>query len=273
MSLRINTNMGALTAHRFLEQTDNALSKAVEKLSSGYRINIAADDPAGLVISENLRANASGLGQALSNTQHAVNLVKTAEGAMSEINNLLRTMRDLAVHAANTGVNNTDAIAADQAQIDQMLTSIDRIASTTQFGGKILLDGTAGTLTFQLGAYSGQTEDAVMPDMTTATLFSGGLPDVVGDAQAAMDALDTAISSVATARADIGAFQRGTLESNLISISVARENVVASESTIRDADMALEMVNFTRDQIVLQAGTAMIAQANQVPQYVLQLLR
>ena len=123
MALRINTNIGAMTAHRFLNQTDNLLSKSVEKLSSGYRINVAADDPSGLVISEGLRANASGLGVALGNTQHAINMIKTAEAAMADINSLLRTMRDLAVHAANTGVNDADAIAAVTSEAETSSTS------------------------------------------------------------------------------------------------------------------------------------------------------
>jgi len=273
MALRINTNIGALTAHRWLSQTDSALSKSVERLSSGYRINVAADDPAGLVISEGLRAQVSGLGQAISNTQHAINMVKTAEGAMSEVHNLLRTMRDLAVHAANTGVNDVDSIAADQAQITEALASIDRIADNTQFGTKVLLDGTATGLVFQLGAYANQTASIDLPDMTTATLFSSGTPDVVADAQAAITSIDAAITAVSSNRAELGAFQKGSLESNLVSLSITKENVSASESTIRDADMALEMVTFTRNQIVLQAGAAMLTQANQAPQVVLQMLR
>ncbi len=272
MALRINTNVGALTAHRYLSATDSALSKSVERLSSGYRINVAADDPAGLVISEGLRAQVSGLGQALANTQHAINLVKTAEGALAEVHTLLRTMRDLAVHAANTGVNDAPAIAADQAQIAQALASIDRIANTTQFGTKVLLDGTATGLVFQLGAYAGQTESADLPDMRVATLFAAS-PDVVADAQAAITSIDAAITAVSTARAQMGAFQKGTLESSVTSLSIARENVTASESTIRDADMALEMVSFTRNQIVLQAGAAMMTQANQAPQVILQMLK
>jgi len=272
MALRINTNVGALTAHRWLNQTDNALSKSVERLSSGYRINTAADDPAGLVISESLRANASGLGQALSNTQHAINMIKTAEGAMQEVNNLLRTMRDLAVHAANTGANDANALAADQAQVLQLIDSIDRIAVNTQFGSLSLVDGTAVGLVFQLGAFAGQTETLDLPDMTATTL-GVDLLDVSADAQTAMTALDTAINTVSSARASLGAFQKGTLESNLVSLAVAKENIVSSESTIRDADMALEMVSFTRHQIVLQAGSAMMTQANQAPQAILQMLR
>jgi flagellin len=272
MALRINTNIGALTAHRFLTLTDSALTKSVERLSSGYRINVAADDPAGLVISENLRANAAGLGQALANTQHAINMVKTAEAAMAEVNNLLRTMRDLAVHAANTGVNDADSIAADQSQITEMLASIDRIATNTSFATKKLLDGTAVGLVFHVGAYANETVNLDLPDMASATLFLAA-PDVTVDAQAAITDIDAAILSVSNSRASLGAYQKGTLETNLVSLAVAQENVTASESTIRDADMALEMVSFTRNQIILQAGASMLTQANQVPQVVLQMLQ
>ncbi len=272
MSLRINTNVNALAAHRFMAATDNVMGKAVQKLSSGFRINSAADDPAGLVISEGFRAIASGLGQALANTQHATNLVKTAEGALQEVNNLLRTMRDVTVHAANTGVNDADALAADQAQIDKMVESIDRVATNTQFGTVHLLDNT-NSLTFQLGAYSGQTVTLTLQDVQSTTLAVGAL-DVSTDAgsAAALTAIDAAISTVSSWRAELGAFQSGTLESTANSLSVAQENITASESTIRDADMAAEMVTFTKSQIIMQAGASMIAQANQSPQYILKML-
>ena len=144
MSLRINNNAAAMTAHRNLSGSDSALNKSIERLSSGYKINSAGDDPAGLVISEKLRAQVSGLGQAISNAGDAVNMVKTAEGALNEVNKLLRSMRDLAVHAANSGANDSAAIQADQAQIRSALQSINKISSETQFGNKKLLDGSAG---------------------------------------------------------------------------------------------------------------------------------
>ena len=147
MSLRINLNAAALTAHRMLSGTDNALGKSIERLSSGYRINSAGDDPAGLVISEKLRAQVSGLGQAIKNAGDAVNMVKTAEGALNEVNTLLRSMRDLAVHASNSGANDATAIAADQSQIDNAISSINKIAQETQFGSKNLLDGSAKACT------------------------------------------------------------------------------------------------------------------------------
>jgi flagellin len=271
MSLRINLNTAALNAHRQLQSTDNALAASIEKLSSGYRINRAADDPAGLAISENLRAQVSGLGQAISNSSDAVNLIKTAEGALAEVHNLLRTMRNLALHAANTGANDDTAIAADQAQITSALAALDRISTNTQFGTKVLLDGSATALDFQIGANSGQTTTVAIDSVASADLGVAAI-DVSTDAAGAIDLLDTAISTVSTMRAGLGATQRD-LESNISSLSVAKENIAASESSIRDADMAAEMVNFTRSQILLQAGTAMLTQANAAPQALLSLLR
>lgn len=271
MALRINLNTSALNAHRQLQSTDQSLGGSIERLSSGFRINRAADDPAGLAISENLRAQVSGLGQAISNSSDAVNLIRTAEGALSEVHTLLRTMRNLALHAANTGANDTTAIAADQAQITSALAALDRIATNTQFGTKVLLDGTATGLEFQIGANANQVTTVDIASVKAADLGVSAI-DVTTDAQAAITAIDTAISTISTLRANLGATQKD-LESNINSLGVAKENIAASESSIRDADMAAEMVTFTRNQILLQAGTAMLTQANQAPQALLSLLR
>jgi len=473
MSLRINLNSAGLTAHRMLSASDNALSKSIEKLSSGFKINNAGDDPAGLVISEKLRAQVSGLGQAIRNAGDAVNMVKTAEGALNEVHRLLRSMRDLAVHAANTGANDAAAIAADQAQIDSAIDSIDKIALETQFGNKKLLDGSAGikataigtaataadfsaatltadttvsvntavgvggvaaakatmtnsvdlsagapsdaeieingvavsfldaddiddmtdkinlvadqtgvvatndgtnitltqkefgsnkridvtgtdalaiwgaasaaaigtdavavvtqtggtnvsdalwnsgnglvledslgntinltaaagavasdkgsqfsvevgTLTFQVGAYADQTRSLSISSVSSTYL---GTTAVTGEnvstidvststgATDAINILDEAITNISTLRASLGATQKNTLESSINSLTIAKENIAASESTIRDTDMAAEMVDFTRNQILQQAGVSMLAQANQAPQALLSLLR
>jgi len=468
MSLRINLNSAALTAHRNLAGTDSSLSKSIERLSSGFKINNAGDDPAGLVISEKLRAQVSGLGQAISNAGDAVNMVKTAEGALSQVNSLLRSMRDLAIHAANSGATDSASIQADQAQIRSAIDSINKISSETQFGNKKLLDGsaglttnvtaaevvaadlsksaitvnstnlkitttqaatkaslaagtvdisgdmsgntitingvqiqggtngantianinakssqtgvvaslngnnlkldqlnygsdqkiivtggtailgsatasavgqdvqahvfysdgvtnvsdatwtagsgsvlkdslgnaiqltdaaasaaagainggngvmdvTAGTLTFQVGAYAGQTRQMNISSVTTAqlglangtTVTSLANIDVSVDAQSAIKVLDKAISDVSSLRSNLGAIQTNTLESSISSLTIAKENISASESTIRDTDMAEEMVTFTKNQIMEQAGTAMLAQANQAPQMLLKLL-
>ncbi len=471
MGLRINLNTAALNAHRWLGVNDSSLSKSIERLSSGFRINVAADDPAGLVISEGLRAQAQGLGQAMKNTTQAVNLIKTAEAAMQEIHNILREMRDQAVHAANAGANEAEAIAADQAQIESAIDSLERISAQTQFGSKKLLDGsagvvgqitgttgaaagvfvsgtsdtksgsytitidvaatktdyvgagavagsyaagvlkvngvsvdiaadstaaevaaavnaktaqhgvdatqaagvltftqvnygsahtvdysgstvdttatglnldggtltagvnieahtneyataiegtgqlwtsvggydssglsmlitagaaadtltvqvTAGTLVFQIGANAGQTASAALQS-SAPMLLGVGAEGLQGSATnvaeidvttsvGANDAillLDQAISQISTIRANLGSVQRNVLESAMASLAVARENVQASESAIRDTDMANEVVSFTKYQILLQAGASMLTQANQAPQVILQMLR
>ena len=475
MALRINLNTAALNAHRQLQGTDSALGTSIERLSSGFRINRAADDPAGLAISENLRAQVAGLGQAISNSSDAVNMIRTAEGSLSEIHTILRTMRNLALHASNTGTNDTTAIAADQTQINSALSALNRIASNTQFGNKKLLDGTfgvtgssatpanadfiSGTATTVAGTYtvtvnvqatkasSGASDDisggaafaaatgtlkinnvsvsvtaaddnttlaakinavkdttgvaataggggiltldqvsygsAAKIDLTGSTAavtgvlnFAGGAGPFAGidadvdidqtggasfaglvgtgqivtgttgaiegltveaagaaastavltvtnnaskfqiganagqtssvainsvaainlgvaatglnnsswvsiadisvanynGAQDAIKLVDAAISQISTMRSELGAAQKD-LEANISSLGVAKENIAASESSIRDTDMAAEMVTFTRNQILLQAGTAMLTQANQAPQALLGLLK
>ncbi|MBI3911627.1 MAG: hypothetical protein HY320_11950 [Armatimonadetes bacterium] len=457
MALRINYNATAFTAHRFLEATDGQMKGSITRLSSGFRVNTASDDPAGLVISENLRAQAEGLSQAIRNSSDAINMVKTAEAALADVNSLLRQMRNLALHAANTGANDSVAVSADQAQIDEAISSINRIANDTQYGKIKLLNGSAANLvqfsgsnadlvteargstladgshTLELSNYTdasatitgnlgltsptnivglaggahtitvtnvggnnnvieldghantfvdadvedtdvitlqdadgntidltvdtalaigtanvdvtAQTFDVAVDGGSTTVTFTAGeegtaLTDdgkqvkltfspaitdtdtafafttddnslyyqvgananqtvkvgvdsvkaaVLGNAtlgwvsemdvttasgaQDAIKILDKAIDQVSKLRSTLGAFQKNTLESSINSLSVAEENMRASESTIRDADMAAEMMQFTRDQILLQAGTAMLAQANQSSQVVLTLLR
>lgn len=272
MSLVVNFNEAAMNAHRNLLATDKSLQTSIQHLSSGLRVNTAADDPAGLVISESMRAQSDGLGQAISNANDGVNVIKTAEGALNEVNSLLRQMRTLAVHAANSGVNSSSDVAADQAQLDAAVASIDRISSTTQFNGKMLLDGTYSAQTFQVGANSSDTVNVTIGATDSTTLAINSL-DLSTNASGAIDSIDAAITTVSSTRADLGATQKYTLETTVNSLSVAQENISASESTIRNADIAAEMVGFTRNQIMLQAGTAMLAQANAAPQAVLQLLR
>ena len=282
MSLVVNFNSSAYNAHRNLQGTNRSLQSSIAHLSSGMRVNSASDDPSGLVISEDMRAQADGLGQAIRNANDGTNLVKTAEASLNEVHSLLRQMRTLALHAANTGVNSTEATDADQAALDKAVASIDRIATTTQFNGKNLLDGSYTDQSFQIGSNSTDTETInITTDMTNGgdALDSAGLGidaldlSTADDAAAAIDAIDTAITTISTVRSDLGSFQKNTLESTINSLSIAQENIRASESTIRDADMAAEMVEFTRNNIMLQAGTAMLAQANAAPQTVLQLLR
>ncbi|WP_433050897.1 flagellin [Dactylosporangium sp. CS-033363] len=286
MGLRINNNIAAQNAYRNLSVTDSQMSKSLEKLSSGYRINRAADDAAGLSISEGLRSQIGGLKVAVRNAQDGISVVQTAEGALTETHSILQRMRDLSVQAASTGSQDSDARSAAQTEFSQLGQELDRIANTTAFGGQKLLDvgGSAYTGTFQVGA-NGSSSDQIAVNLSTAAFGSGssltgfdsaglgvGSLDLTSAGTAAIDAIDTAIKGVSTARATLGAYQN-RFEHTINNLNVAVENLSASESRIRDTDMAQEMVSFTRSQILTQAGTSMLAQANQAPQNVLSLLR
>jgi flagellin len=269
MSLRVNTNTMAFNAYRNLSATDTAMGKSLEKLSSGLRINRAGDDASGLVISEGLRSQIGGLKQAVRNAQDGISVVQTAEGALTEVHSMLQRMRDLAVQAANTGSNGGatgTANQAAQAEVDQLVGAIKDIVDNTQFNDTPLLKG-GGSLTFQVGADEGQTLSVTLDDMSTLipslTLDDGG---------AAITTLDNAINTVSTQRGAFGAAQN-RFEHTIANLSVTQENLAASESRIRDTDMAAEMTEFSRSQILMQAGTAMLAQANSAPQSVLSLLK
>jgi flagellin len=399
--MRINQNVMANNASRNLSNTNVMLGKNLEKLSSGFRINRAADDAAGLVVSQGLRAQVSGLKQATRNAQDGISVVQTAEGALNEVHTMLTRMRDLSVQAANTGGNDAASRSAAQAEINQLATEITRVSTDTKFGGVALLNGSygatpgklssfdtdgsltfaagntinvnvtggsgaisvslqAGTFTgasaaasiessvkaalsatgntvdkaaadsfkvsfdavgaggaftmsngstaaiavtdgtgtpllaatnglsglvgtvaaasgsggnFQIGANSGQTVALTITNSSAAALAVSAL-NVTTDAgaAAAITALDTAISAVSTTRGNLGAMQN-RFESMINNLQVTTENISASESRIRDTDMAQEMVSFTKNQVLNQAGTAMLAQANQIPQSVLKLLQ
>jgi len=368
MSLRIMHNIAAMNAHRQLLISDSMLSKSLERLSSGYRINRAADDAAGLAISQRMRAQIAGLQQASRNASQAVNLVQTAEGAMNEIHNMLTRMRELAVQAASDSVSDSDRDSINQ-EFTQLRQEIDRIASVTEYNGASLIDGTYQGNTVSTGS-TAYSEDGVVEITltgastgtytftdatgdTTVTLSNGTITETVdyssapttgnttilnfstlgiqvkinwnyeaGDlsgktdagtggvfqvgadntsndrisfsidnmkatgsnldlgsvdlstrsgAQSAIDAIDSAIDAVNTERGELGAIQN-RLTYTIANVNNAAENLQASESTIRDADFAEEITQFTRAQILVQAGTAMLAQANVAPQAVLQLL-
>jgi len=386
MGLSINQNIAAVNSYRNLSNTQNDLSKSLEKLSSGFRINRAADDAAGLAISEGLRSQVGGLKVAARNAQDGISVVQTAEGALTEVHSILQRVRDLAVQAGNDS-NNDEARANIKTESDSLVSELGRIAQSTNFNGTKLLDGSAGTLKFQVGAdgnadsqisvdlsganvkaiadslgaaASGSTFDVLTPTdvagaqtftittpgatktVTTASVGTAGdiktvqeLADklnsdsafnadltasvdkdnklvvqaknggaVVGgntsgtdassgtgvgtsaavtgttgldfssaaNAQNSISRIDAQIKSVSTARASLGAYQN-RFEHTIKNVNVAIENLSASESRIRDTDMASEMVSFTRAQILSQAGTAMLSQANQIPQGVLSLLR
>ncbi|WP_308127867.1 flagellin N-terminal helical domain-containing protein [Modestobacter italicus] len=388
MGLTVNNNIAALNSYRNLSVTDSQMSKSLEKLSSGFRINRAADDAAGLAISEGLRSQIGGLKVAVRNTQDGVSVVQTAEGALTETHSILQRMRDLSVQASNSGSLNDDAKKNIQSEVSQLKSELDRIATTTNFNGKQLLDGNYNT-SFQVGSNAGETigvsiatamganglgvdgvDVSVAGTATTGTqttnaaastasvstvgaandyttaaafdtlngsisyngksvdlasvkyaatdnaaqkttkiqaaldaafgtsavdvantatglTFTGTAPGATPTAQQIADAevtftaasgaseaikkIDAAIKTVSTTRADLGAIQN-RFEHTVNNLNVAIENVTASESRIRDTDMASEMTNFTRAQILTQAGTAMLAQANQAPQNILRLL-
>jgi len=273
MSLRIQTNIEAFNAHRQLVSTSEKMSKSMERLSSGYRINRAADDAAGLAISEKLRAQIGGLQQAQRNAQDAVSLVQTAEGAMSEVHSMLERVRDLAVQFNNGTLSASDK-AALTSEVAQLSAEINRIASQTTFNGIQLLTG-GGTITFQIGAEDGQTLVVNGIDLFGAgTTFDIDANIFVSfDAgSASISEIDAAIENVATARSKFGSVQN-RLDHALNNLATYEENLTASESRIKDVDMAAEMVNFTKLQILQQAGTSMLAQANSSPQSVLSLLR
>jgi len=288
VGLRINNNIAAFNAYRNLSITDGQMSKSLEKLSSGYRINRAADDAAGLAISESLRSQIGGLKVAVRNAQDGISVAQTAEGALNETTSILQRMRDLSVQASNGGSQDTTAQADANTEFSQLGAELDRIQKTTKFGAQSLLDGNyAGA--FQVGSDSSNVNSAnvISVDLTTAGALSGlsitGLDSTglnlsgsdlttTANATTAIDSLDKALQDVSTVRAKLGAYQN-RFEHTINNLNVAVENLSASESRIRDTDMASEMVNFTRSQILSQAGTAMLAQANQAPQGVLKLLQ
>jgi flagellin len=286
MGLRINNNIAAQNAYRNLSVTDSQMSKSLEKLSSGFRINRAADDAAGLSISEGLRSQIGGLKVAVRNAQDGISVVQTAEGALTETHSILQRMRDLSVQAASTGSQDSDARSAAQTEFAQLNSELDRIATTTAFGGQKLLDVSGGGYsgTFQVGANTAGA-DQITVNLGTAAFGASssvtgfdsaglgvGSLDLSTAGTAAIAAIDSAIKGVSTARATLGAYQN-RFEHTINNLNVAVENLSASESRIRDTDMASEMVSFTRSQILTQAGTSMLAQANQAPQNVLSLLR
>lgn len=370
MGMQINTNIGALNAYRNLSATQSSMDKSLEKLSSGLRINRAADDAAGLAISEGLRSQVGGLKVAARNAQDGISVVQTAEGALGEVHSILQRLRDLSVQGANDS-NNTEARNNIATEATQLVEELDRIAQSTNFSGTKLLDGSAGTLNFQVGA-DGNAANRIAVDLSSANVaniadalttgrytrtgavdaattagnwtFTQGSVEVTvamgsagdydnvgqvasalnsdagfaanftasvntdGDlevlsktassavtvagtgytagagaagalafnthaaAQSSIGLIDTQISAVSTARANLGAVQN-RFEAAINTINVASENLTASESRIRDTDMAQEMVQFTRSQILSQAGVAMLAQAKSAPQAVLQLLQ
>ena len=284
MGLRIQNNVEAFNAHRTLTATASDASKSMEKLSSGYRINRASDDAAGLSISEKMRGQIGGLAQAQRNAQDGISLVQTAEGSLSEVHNMLQRVRDLKVQHSN-GTLSTDDQSAIESEIGQIGSEIKSIVDNTKFNGNKLLDSTG--FKFQVGANDNETisTGAVSLSGAVGSAGTGGLSELmaISDAASAKTALstgalstvagiDNAVKNVSNVRGNLGAIQN-RLENRLNNLASYQENLTASESRIRDVDMAEEMTTMTKYQILQQAGTSMLAQANQLPQSVLSLLR
>lgn len=271
MGLRINTNVPALNAARVLRRTTLDLNKTLEQLSSGLRINRAADDAAGLAIAEAFRSQVRGSQVAQRNVQDGISLVQTAEGALSETTNILQRMRELAVQAAN-GTQSGENRLAIQQEINQLISQITAIAQDTEFNGIRVLD-TTSVINIQAGIYSGQVLALSMASVTAAALGVSALSVVSQTlAASAITIIDSALQTVNSLRARLGAYQN-RLEFTVNTLGIMEENASASESRIRDADIAQVTIRFTRNQILVNAGTSVLAQANIVPQTALQLLR
>jgi flagellin len=276
MGLRINTNVASLNAQRNLMGTKHGLDKSLEKLSSGYRINRAGDDAAGLAISENLRAQIRGLKQASRNAQDGVSLVQVAEGGLNEISSILIRLRELAVQAASDTIGPVERQFLN-VEYDQLVSETDRIAEGTEFNGTKLLAGTGSVLDFQVGTRNDPNIDRLSFDASKADANSAALGinlTSVADkasAQNSLAAIDTAIVSVSAMRADFGAIQN-RLQSTIGNIAISTENLSAANSRIRDVDIAEETAEMTKNNILLQAGTSVLAQANQTSNTALSLL-
>ncbi|MEA2409513.1 MAG: flagellin [Thermoleophilaceae bacterium] len=268
MSLRIQNNVEAFNAHRNLAATGARLSMSMERLSSGYRINRAADDAAGLAISERLRAQIGGLDQAQRNAQDAVSLVQTAEGSLTEVHAMLQRVRDLAVQYKNGSLSANDRTAI-QSEVSQLASEIERIGTSADFNGTKLLNA-ASTVSFQVGAQDNQVITVSLISLGAAVGQSYYQLSAAG--QTDIGEIDAAIDAVSAQRSQFGAVEN-RLGYTLENAAIYQENLTASESRIRDVDMASEMVNFTKLQILQQAGTSMLAQANTSSQGVLTLLR
>jgi flagellin len=271
MGLRINTNVSALDTARNLRNSTSALNKSLARLSSGLRINSAADDAAGLAIADGFESQVRGADVAQRNSQDGVNLVQTADGALSETTNILQRVRELAVQASN-GTQSTNNRSAIQNEVTQLLAQVDNIAQDTQFNGIHVLSS-AQTVTLQAGANPGQNLVVTVSGARTADLgISAVAVSSMALAVSAISTIDIALQSVATLRSTFGAYQN-RLEFTINTLAIQQENSSASESAIRDADIAQETTKFTRNQILVNAGTSVLSQANVVPQTALQLLK
>jgi flagellin len=271
MGLRINTNTAALNTSRVLNRSTQALNKTLQRLSSGLRINRAADDAAGLAIAEGFRAQVRGVQVAQRNSQDGISLVQTAEGGLSETTNILQRIRELAVQAAN-GTQSTQNRGALDSEVQQLLAQVDNVALDTEFNGIRVLSANQ-TITLQAGAQASQfMAIAVNGAKTNDIKVNGVSVSTVALATSAISTIDQALQSVNSLRANLGAYQN-RLEFTINTLAIQEENSASAESAIRDANIATETIAFTRNQILVSAGTSILAQANVVPQTALQLLR
>ena len=270
----VNTNIASLNSWRNLQASQNSMNSSLEKLSSGKKINRAADDASGLAISEKMTSQINGLDQATQNAQNGISLIQTAEGALNETTAILQRLRTLAISSRNDTNTDNDR-GQTQKEVDALLDEVDRIATTTQFNTKNLLNGSASAthLVFQIGANTAQVLSVGINKMQASALGVSDITLATGTgASAAVSLLDIAISKVSSQRASLGAIQN-RLTHTVNNLEVASENLSAARSNLQDTDMAKEMANYSKQQVLIQSGTAMLAQANQSSQSVLKLLQ
>jgi len=275
-SLVVNTNQSAIDAYNNLNATDLSMGKAISELSSGLAIQTAADNPAGYVVSEGLESQANGFTQAISNAQAGVSLIQTASGALNQITSILQTMNQLALSSSNGATNDTPSLNANEQEFVALQNQIDQIATTTSYGTKILLDGTFSNQSLQVGAFDNSSQQLVLTVGAATTGALGVSSTTVSvatqaSAQAAISAVQAAISNVASVEANVGAIQN-QLAVVVANLTVGQQNLEAAYSGMVDVNFAQETTQFTTDQILLQSGVAMLAQAQQTPSLVLKLL-
>mgnify|MGYP003336993412 FL=1 len=272
--LSVNTNMNSLVAQNNLQSSQSRMNNALQRLSTGLQINSAADNPAGLVTSSLENAQISGLQQSIQNIQTGSALVQTADSSLSNINDLLVQVRNLAANSANTATQSTASLAANQANADALLASIDNIASTTKFGTVALLDGTFSAAQFQTGAFSGQTASLTIAKSDSTTLAVNAIDiTTAAGATAALTAIDAAISTVASSRGGLGAFMAGTLTATQNNNQAQLTNLQQAKSIVTDTNYQTEIANYTSENIRQQAASTVLGMANQSNQSILSLLR
>lgn len=276
-SLVVNTNLSAINAYNNLNSTDQAMTNAISQLSSGLRIQTAADDPAGYVTAEALQSQSNGYSQAISNAQNGVSLIQTASGALNQINSILQTMNSLALNSANSATTDAASEQANQQEFSALQSQIDTIAGTTSFGTTNLLDGSFSGQVLQVGAFnygSNQISLSISSVTTTALSLSSSAVGIgsLGSAQAAIAAVQNAISSVASEEAKLGATQN-ELQAVVSNLTVGQQNLQSAYSGLVDVNFAQETTTFSTDQILMQSGVSMLSQAQQTPSMVLKLLQ